>query len=78
MGVGPACRTSHPLAFPSGSWTTFHTHGTVSYRQALAFPQGYIEALGPTSPVSSLQWAQEQQGLGQVPFLGSVLDPTAQ
>ena len=33
MGVGPACRTSLPLAFPSGSWATFPTCGTVPYTQ---------------------------------------------
>ena len=32
MGVGPACQTSHPLAFSSGSWATFPTpRGTVPY-----------------------------------------------
>ena len=34
MGVGPACQTLHPLAFPSGSWATFPTCGTVPYRGA--------------------------------------------
>ena len=29
MGVGPACWTSLPLAFPSGSWATFPMCGTV-------------------------------------------------
>lgn len=28
------------------------------HRQALDSPQGHTEALGPTSPVPSLQWAQ--------------------
>ena len=32
MGVGPACQTSHPLAFPSGSWAIFPMHGTVPYK----------------------------------------------
>ena len=31
VGVGPVCRTSHPLAFPSVSWATFPTCGTVPY-----------------------------------------------
>ena len=31
MGMSPACRTLHPLAFPSRSWATFPTHGTVPY-----------------------------------------------
>ena len=30
-GRGPVCWTSHPLAFPSGSWATFPTRGTVPY-----------------------------------------------
>ena len=31
MGVAPVCWTSIPLAFPSGSWATFPTRGTVPY-----------------------------------------------
>ena len=31
MGMGPACRTSHLLAFPNGSWATFPTCRTVPY-----------------------------------------------
>ena len=32
MGVGPVCRTSLTLAFPSGSWATFPIRGTVPNR----------------------------------------------
>ena len=35
MGVGSVCQTSHPLAFPSGNWATFPTHGIVSYNTTL-------------------------------------------
>ena len=31
VSMGPACQTSLPLAFPSESWATFPTHGTVRY-----------------------------------------------
>ena len=31
MGMGPVCQTSLPLAFPSGGWATFPTHGLVPY-----------------------------------------------
>ena len=39
MGVGPVCWTSHPLAFPSGSWATFPMRGTVPRREG----QGRVE-----------------------------------
>ena len=38
MGVDPACQTSHPLAFPSGSWATFPMCATVPYVRCL--PEG--------------------------------------
>ena len=33
-GRGPVCWTSHPLAFPSGSWATFPMRGKVPYNKA--------------------------------------------
>ena len=56
MGVGPACRILHPLAFPSGSWATFPTCGTVPYKAILSLSLSFLikisgcQSVPPTLP----------------------------
>ena len=37
MGVGPAHQPRSPLAFPSGGWAIFPTHGTVPHNETRFF-----------------------------------------